>query len=76
MDIQKIISDLMAKLDGNGDLISKFKADPAATVSSLLKGIDLNPDQLKAIIDGVTAKLKLDDAKGLLNAVGGLFGKK
>ena len=76
MDIQKIISDLLGQINGNKDLTNQFKADPAKLVTSLLKGIDLNNDQLKAIIDGISAKLKLDDAKNVLNTLGGLFGKK
>ena len=36
MDIQKIIKDLVAKLTGNKDLISKFTADPISAIKDLL----------------------------------------
>jgi hypothetical protein len=39
-------------------------------------GIKLPDDQLKAVVDGVKAKLSLDQAGQALGAVTGLFGKK
>ncbi len=80
MDIQKIISDLVSKLTGNSDLISKFTADPAAIIKQVT-GLDVSADQIKEIVAGVTEKLgiKADDVlkegKGLLDKVKGLFGK-
>lgn len=78
MDIQKIISDVLEKLQGDNGLIAKFNADPVKTLEGLLN-IDLPDDQINAIIKAVKAKLNLDDvAKGaedILGAVKGLFGK-
>ena len=76
MDIQKIVTELLGKLQADDKLIAGFKKDPIATVTKLVANIDLNNDQIKAIVDAITAKLKLDDAKGLVDAIGGLFGKK
>ncbi len=56
MDIQKIISDLVAKLTGNKDLIGKFTADPISAVKDLL-GIDISKDQVSEIVKGVTSQL-------------------
>ncbi len=56
MDIQKIISDLVAKLTGNKDLIGKFTADPVTAIKDLL-GIDINKDQVSEIVKGVTSQL-------------------
>ena len=56
MDIQKIISDLVAKLTGNKDLIGKFTADPISAVKDLL-GIDIGKDQVSEIVKGVTSQL-------------------
>ena len=81
MDIQKIISDLVAKLSGNADLIAKFTSDPAGVAKDLL-GIDLDPAQIGDIVKGVTAKLgdvpaaAVKEGKGLLDKIKGLFGKK
>lgn len=76
MDIQKIVTDLLSKLQADDKLIAGFKKDPVATVTKLVSSIDLNNDQIKAIVEAITAKLKLDDAKDLLDTIGGLFGKK
>ena len=56
MDIKKIISDLVAKLTGNKDLIAKFTADPVKAIKDLL-GIDIDTNQVPAVVKGVTAQL-------------------
>ena len=78
MDIQKIISDVLAKLEGNDNLIAKFTADPVKTLESLLN-VDLPDDQINAVIDAIKAKLNLNEvaknSSGILNMVKGLFKK-
>ena len=81
MDLQKIISDLLAKLKIDGGLLEKFKKNPIETVKSLLGGkIDLNADQLKTVVDGISAKLGVDEIArkggGLLARIKSLFGGK
>ncbi len=73
MDIQKIISDLVAKLTGNKDLIASFTKDPVKAVKDLL-GIDIGADQVSEIVKGVTAKL--GDISGDVAKEGGGFLKK
>ena len=79
MDLQKIIKDVLAQLEGNDALIKEFLADPVKTLEKKL-GVDLPDDKLQPVIDGIQAKLKLDEAadtaKNILGAVQGLFGKK
>ncbi len=80
MDIQKIISDLVAKVTGNSDLLKKLTSDPAATIKELT-GLDVNADQIKEIISGVTNALGdnagdlLKDGQGLLDKIKSFFGK-
>ncbi len=79
MDIQKIINDVIAKLKADDNLLEKFKTNPVKVLEDLI-GIDLPDDKINAVIDGIKAKLNLDDlaekAEGILGALGGLFGKK
>lgn len=78
MDLQKIIKDVLEKLSSDDVLKDTFFTDPTAVLEKLI-GIDLPNDQINAIIDGVKAKLKLDDvadkAQDIMGALGGLFGK-
>lgn len=78
MDIQKIITDVLAKLEGDDNLIEKFTANPVKTLEGLLN-VDLPDDQINAVIDAIKAKLQLNDAadtaKNIFGAVKGLFGK-
>ena len=80
MDIQKIISDLVAKLTGNKDLIAKFSQNPLDVVKDLL-GIDLNASQLSEVVKGVTGQLGdltggvAGEAGGILNKILGFFKK-
>ena len=75
MDIKAKIEELVKKIKSDKNLISKFKADPIKTVEELI-GIDLPNDQLEKVVDGIKAKISLDDISDKLGALGGLFGKK
>ena len=81
MDIQKIISDLVAKLTGNKDLIASFTKDPIKAIKDLL-GIDINADQVSEVVKGVTSQLGdltgdvAKEGKGLIAKILGFFGKK
>ena len=72
MDIKAKIEELVEKIKGDKDLMTKFQKDPISTVEGLL-GIDLPNDQVQKIVDGIKAKIDLDKIGGML---GGLFGKK
>ena len=79
MDIQKIINDAIAKLKSDDKLLNKFKTNPVNVLEDLV-GVDLPDDKINAVIDGIKAKLNLDDladkAGDIMGALGGLFGKK
>lgn len=79
MDIQKIISDVVAKLTAKPDLIKQFLDNPVQLLEKTF-GIDLPDDQINQVIEGVKGKLDLSnfdvkDAAGLLGKLKGLFGK-
>lgn len=79
MDIQKIINDVIEKLKKNDNLKEDFMTNPVKVLEDLV-GIDLPDDKINAVIDGIKAKLNLDDladkAENIMGALGGLFGKK
>ena len=72
MDIQKIITDAVAKLKADDKLLENFKKNPTKVLETLV-GIDLPDDQIEKLVEAVKAKINLDKVGGLL---GGLFGKK
>ena len=79
MDIKEKIAELLEKITGDRDLLSKFKGNPLETVKTLV-GDKFSPDQLSAIVEGIKAKINLDAASGLIgkaeDMLGGLLGKK
>ena len=79
MDIKTKIEELVEKIKSDKNLLAKFKADPVTAVEGLL-GIDLPNEQIEQIVEGIKAKISLDDLGdklgGIGNALGGLFGKK
>ncbi len=71
MDIKNKIEELTDKIKNDKNLQEQFKKDPVSAVETLL-GVDLPNDQVEKIVDGVKAKIKLDN---IGDALGGLFGK-
>jgi len=77
MDIQKIITDVIAKLKSNPDLVKQFMADPVKMLEKTFN-VDLPDDQINKVIDGVKKGLGNVDAKqavGLLAKIKQFFGK-
>lgn len=79
MDIQKIINEIIAKLQGDNGLLKDFALNPAELVKKIA-GIDLNDEQVKQIIEAVKGKIDLSkidvkEATGLLGKIKSFFGK-
>lgn len=72
MDIKAKIEELVEKVKNDPGFAEKFRNDPIQAVEGVL-GVDLPDDQVKAVADGIKAKISVD---GVKNALGGLFGKK
>ncbi|MBQ8961308.1 MAG: hypothetical protein IJ071_08885 [Ruminococcus sp.] len=78
MDIKKIIEDLIAKIKNDKDFGSKFKSDPVKTVEGAV-GVDLPDDKINEIVEGIKAKVNLDELgekgggliKGLIDKIKG-----
>ena len=74
MDIKATVESLIGKITGDGALKEKFQKDPLGTAKGLI-GDNVPEETLRQVVDGVQAKLKLDNADGLLGKVKGIFGK-
>lgn len=74
MDIKAKIEEIVNKLQNDKALLSSFEKEPVKTIEKLL-GVDLPDETIRKIVDGVKAKIKVDDVQGILNGVKGLFGK-
>ena len=79
MDVQKLIKEVLDKLNVDSAVLAKFQKDPMGTVKSILNTLNLDENTLKAIVEGVTAKLNIEggvkEATGLLGKIKSLFGK-
>lgn len=69
MDIKAKIEEIVKKITSDKNLLSEFKSNPVKVVEKLI-GIDLPDDKIKSIVDGVKAKISVDDAKKFLDADG------
>jgi len=74
VDIKEKIEELVEKITSDDKLISRFQKDPVSAIEGLL-GVDLPNDQLNMIIDGVKARITMDDVSKLAGKLGGLFGR-
>jgi len=79
MNIKDKIEELVEKIKSDDGLMKKFASDPIKTVEGLI-GVNLPDEQIKNIVDGIKAKIKLDNIGdklgGIGDKLGGLFGKK
>ncbi len=78
MDISEIkakVEETVKKIQSDDKLMEQFKSDPIKTVEELA-GVDLPDDQLKKVVDGIKAKMTVDDIGEKLGGLKNLFGKK
>ena len=74
MDIKKTIEELVKKIQADKVFSDLFSKNPIKAIEDTL-GTKLPDDQLKSLVDGVKAKVSLDQAGDALDKVKGLFGK-
>ena len=83
MEIKEKIEEIVEKVKNDKDFGKNFKEDPVKALEELL-GTDLPDEQVKAVIEGVKAKVKLDELGdkagdllgGAVDKLKGLFGGK
>lgn len=72
MDIKAKIDEIVNKVKSDPDIAAKFQKDPIKTVEGIL-GVDLPDDVIKQIVDGVRAKVNINELNNKLGGLGGLF---
>ncbi len=72
MDVKAKIDEIVNKVKSDPDIAAKFQKDPIKTVEGIL-GVDLPDDVIKQIVDGVRAKVNINELKNKLGGLGGLF---
>jgi len=71
MDIKAKVEEIVNKIKNDKGFADEFKANPVKAVENVV-GVDLPDDQINKLVDGIKAKISVDDVK---EKVGGLFGK-
>ena len=74
MDLKEKIEQAAKKLMADKTLMAKFEKNPASVIEQLI-GIDLPDQQINQVIEGIKAKIKLDQVGDVLGGIGKLFGK-
>lgn len=72
MDIQAKIEELVSKIKADPAIAAQFAKEPVKTLEGLL-GINLPDDQIHALINGIKAKLTMDQAGDMLGNLKKLF---
>ncbi|MBQ7782381.1 MAG: hypothetical protein IJ368_00265 [Oscillospiraceae bacterium] len=74
MDIKAKIEEIVEKVKADPDFAKDFQNDPVKAVEKVI-GVDLPDDKINALIDGVKAKISVDDVKDKLGGILGGFMK-
>ena len=74
MDIKAKIEEVVKKLMSDKNLMAKFERNPVSVIEELI-GIDLPDAQVNQLIEGIKAKIKLNQVGDVLGGIGKLFGK-
>ena len=74
MDIMAKIEDVVKKLMSDKNLMAKFERNPASVIEQLV-GVDLPDQQVNQLVEGIKARIKLDQMGDVLGGIGKLFGK-
>ena len=68
-DVKEKIEELVTKLKSDKSLASSFVKEPVKTVEGLL-GVDLPDEKLKAVVEGIKAKISLEKLGSVLDSDG------
>ena len=74
MDIKEQIKKAVESISKDKKLQEQFQKEPAKALDSIL-GVDLPDDVINQVIQGVKAKLTVDNVSDAVDALKGLFSK-
>ena len=74
MDLKEKIEQAVKKLLSDKTLMARFEQNPVSVIEQLI-GIDLPDEQVNQVIEGIKARIKLDQVGDMLGGIGKLFGK-
>ena len=74
MDIKAKIEEIVKKLMADKTLMARFEKNPVSVIEEYV-GIDLPDAQVNQLVEGIKAKIKLDQVGNVLGGIGKLFGK-
>lgn len=72
MDIKEQISKIVEEVSKNPNIKEEFEKEPVKAVEKVI-GIDLPDDVVTKIVDGVKAKLTMDNVSKAADALKGIF---
>ncbi|MBE5882922.1 MAG: hypothetical protein E7291_00625 [Lachnospiraceae bacterium] len=72
MDIKEKIKEIVEEITKNPSLKKQFEKEPIKAVEQVL-GVDLPDDVIEKIIDGVKAKITVDNVSDIAGAIKKLF---
>ena len=72
MDIKEKVTEIVEEIAKNPDLRKQFEEEPIKAVEKVL-GVDLPDDVIEKFIDGVKAKITVDNVSDIAGAIKKLF---
>lgn len=72
MDIKELIAKVVKEVTTNDSLKEQFEKEPVKVIEKLL-GVDLPDDVVEKVIDGVKAKITVDNISDVADALKKLF---
>ena len=74
VDVKAVIAELVEKISKDDELQKLFKKEPVKAIEKIT-GLDLPDDLVEKVIDGVKAKLTLDDVAEAVSFLKGFLKK-
>ena len=74
MDIKAKIEEIVKKLMADKTLMARFEKNPASVIEEYV-GIDLPDEQVNQLVEGIKAKIKLDQVSDVLGGICKRFGR-